>query len=203
MNFPKQQHSVIYADPAWEWLARSDKGLQKSPQQHYKCMSLDEMKAMRDDIIFATAPDCICVMWTMWCFMDQAIELMEYWGFEYVTGGAWNKLTKNGKQTFGTGYIMRGSSEPFIIGKFGNPKLKKDRKKNTRDSFFTGEIPENLHDLDNIMINALRREHSRKPDEMYEVIEKIFHGAYLELFARTNREGWTSWGDEVGKFKED
>lgn len=199
MQFPRTQNGLIYCDPAWEHLAYSDKGLTKSPQMHYECMSLDEMKAMRDDILFASAPDCVCIMWTLWNFMDQAIDLMTTWGFEYKTGGVWNKVTKNGKQSFGTGYILRGSSEPFIIGTLGNPKIK---NRSTRNSLFTGDIPDNLHDLANITINSLLREHSRKPPEMYEIIENLFEGDYLELFARTQRPGWNFWGNETTKFKE-
>lgn len=199
MKFPQQQHGVIYADPPWEFVTRSDKGLEKSPQKHYDCMPLAELKSMRDDILFATAPDSVCIMWTTWCFLDQGMELLDAWGFKYKTGGVWNKITKNGKQTMGNGYTLRNASEPFLIGTVGNPKVKNH---GTRDSQFSGDVPDDLSDLGEITINAIRREHSRKPDEMYGLIENLFNGSYLELFARTKREGWESWGNETDKFKE-
>ena len=111
-------------------------------------------------------------------------------------GGAWNKTTKHGKQAIGTGHYFRSASEPFIIGRTGNPKPKNKR---TRNSLFTGEVPENLNDI-GITISSLAREHSRKPDEMADLLRELFHGPYLELFARTRREGWDFFGNEVDKF---
>lgn len=197
MKFPQQQHGLIYADPAWEFLTHSYKGLEKSPQKHYECMSLEDLKEMRDDILFASAPDCILVMWTTWWALPQALDLMLYWGFQYKTGGVWNKTTKNGKQTFGTGYCFRNASEVLLIGKIGKPTIK---NKATRDSIFTGDVPNDLNDLGEVIVNSIRREHSRKPDAMYTMLENMFHGGYLELFARNKREGWTSWGNEIDKF---
>lgn len=199
MNFPTQQHGLILADPPWNFDTYSEKGLEKSPQKHYDCMSLDDLKDMRDDILFATAPDAVCFMWTTWWALPQAMDLMAAWGFEYKTGGTWNKITKNGKQTIGTGYCFRNSSELYLIGKLGKPKIK---SKAIRDSQFSGDVPQNLNDLDSIVINAMRREHSRKPEEAYDLIEALFEGSYLELFARNTRDGWASWGNQVGKFDE-
>lgn len=197
MNFPLTQHGLILADPPWAFKTHSDKGLEKSPQKHYGCMDLDALKAMRDDVLFAAAPDCVCFMWSTFCFLEQSMALMQAWGFEYKTGGVWNKLTKTGKQTIGTGYTLRNSAELFLIGKIGNPRIK---NRSTRDSQFTGDVPTDLNDLDAVVVNALRREHSRKPDEMYHLIENLFEGDYLEMFARTTRQGWTSWGNQTDKF---
>lgn len=194
------QAGVILIDPPWEFETRSKKGLKKSAQKHYDCMSLDELKAMRDNILFASGPDCICIMWTTFCFLDQAMDLMASYGFKYRTSGVWNKVTKNGKQCFGTGYGLRNSAEIFLIGTIGNPKF---RNKKTRDSQFSGVVPANLNELDNIVINAIRREHSRKPSQMYTLIEGLFNGPYLEVFARHKRRGWTCWGNEIKKFKEE
>lgn len=199
ISFPQTQHGVILADPPLEFKMRSGKGYDKSPEAHYNCMSMDEMKAMRDDIIFASNCPCVCIMWATWCRLDQAIDLMTAWGFKYKTGGDWIKTTRHGKQTFGTGYIFRNTTEPFIIGTIGEPKI---RNKSTRDSFFTGSTPKDLNDIAGINITAKRREHSRKPPEIYKIIESLFEGPYLELFARTQRHGWESWGNETTKFKE-
>ena len=81
----------------------------------------------------------------------------------------------------------------------GNPKIK---NKSTRNALFTGKVPADLHQIDNISVNALIREHSRKPDDMYGLLEDLFHGPYLELFARNRRKGWDCWGNQTDKFEE-
>lgn len=196
-SFPKSQHALIYADPAWQYEMRSDKGYDKSPDAHYECMDLDAMKALRDDILFATAPNAVLVMWTTFTFIDQALDLMAAWGFQYKTGGPWVKRTATGKPAFGTGYILRSTAELFLIGTVGQPEIK---NKSTRNLLLTGEWPKTLDDIDAITVDTLRREHSRKPDEMYPLIENLFPGPYLELFARTQRSGWTAWGNQTEKF---
>lgn len=197
MKIPSGQYGVIYADPPWAYEMYSEKVYEKSPHSHYDCMQIDALKAMRDDVVFATAPDAVCIMWACFPLLPQAISLMQHWGFDYVSGGAWNKLSTSGKQCFGTGYILRSASELFLIGKHGNPKQK---NRATRNCLFTGDIPANLRDL-GISINTIRREHSRKPDEMILLIENLFPGPYLELFAREQRPGWDSFGNETEKFK--
>ncbi|WP_435640304.1 MT-A70 family methyltransferase [Micavibrio aeruginosavorus] len=193
---PQGQYGVIYADPAWAYTMYSDKGYGKSPDAHYQCSHFDVMAALRDQIIFAAAPNCALVMWGVWPMLPQAYALMDAWGFEYKTGGSWGKITRHGKSAFGTGYVLRSAEEPFLIGTIGHPKIK---NRSTRNRFYTGPLPEDLHDLQ-ISLTAERREHSRKPDEMATIIEELFDGPYLELFARTTRPGWTSWGNETAKF---
>ncbi len=182
MSLPAGQFGVIYADPPWAYEMYSEKGYEKSPDVHYECMSADDLKAMRDEILFASGPDCVLFMWAVWPMLPQAIELMECWGFQYKTGGAWHKKTVNGKTAFGTGYIMRSACEPFLIGTLGNPNIK---NRSTRN-----------------LIEAAVREHSRKPDEVRGIITELFDGPYLELFARTKMPGWESWGNQSDKFGE-
>lgn len=113
--------------------------------------------------------------------LPQAIDVVKAWGFEYVTAGTWLKMTKHGKVNFGTGYVLRGSNEPYIIGKRGNPKT----TKSVRGGFM-----------------AKIREHSRKPEEAFANAEKLMPKARrLELFSRTDRAGWTSFGDEAGTWQ--
>lgn len=197
-DFPRTQHGLIYADPAWSYEMYSEKGEEKSPQAHYQCMSLDELKGMRDDVLFATAPDAVLVMWACFPMLPQALELMSCWGFQFKSGGPWNKLTTTGGQAFGTGYILRSAAELFLIGTVGQPAIK---NRSTRNSLFTGDIPADLRDLA-VTVNTERREHSRKPDEMIPLLEGLFDGPYLELFARTERPGWTVWGNQTEKFRE-
>lgn len=195
-----KKHGVIYCDPPWKYEMYSDKGEGKSPQQHYDCMALDELKAMRDDILFSTDENAVMVMWTTFAFLDQALELMKEWGFKYKTGGPWIKRTRHGKNAFATGYILRSSAELFLIGTVGQPNIK-DASKKTRNIIMQGDEPEDIEKINSIIVDSLAREHSRKPDEMIPLIESLFDGPYLELFARTNRAGWECWGNEINKFK--
>jgi N6-adenosine-specific RNA methylase IME4 len=107
-----------------------------------------------------------------------------------VTGGAWHKRTRHGKSAFGTGYRLRSATEPFLLGTLGNPET----VKNIRNVIET-------EDLD--IIDAERRQHSRKPDEQYQLCERIMPRAvrHVELFARQARPGWDAWGNEIGKFE--
>ncbi|NOG73734.1 MT-A70 family methyltransferase [Roseicella sp. DB1501] len=196
--FPPGQYGVLYADPPWRFELRSDRGEDKSPQAHYGCMDLQALKAMRDQVVWATAPDAVCIMWATFPMLPQAIDLMACWGFSYCTGGPWNKLTSTGVEAFGTGYVLRSASELFLIGTHGSPKIK---NRSTRNVLFTGDLPDDLRHL-GVSASTIRREHSRKPDEMIPLIEGLFEGPYLELFARQQRPGWAVWGNEVDKFSD-
>ena len=196
-NFPAGQYGLIYMDPAWQYKMYSAKGEAKSPQAQYDCMDLDALKDLRDDILFAAAPDCVCIMWTTFAFLDQALELMNHYGFKYKTGGPWIKRAGTGNPAMGTGYIFRSSAEIFLIGTIGKPKTK---NQSTRNVLLTGDWPKDIEDIDAIIVDTLRREHSRKPDEMIPLIENLFNGPYLEMFARTTRDGWSVWGNQTDTF---
>jgi len=103
--------------------------------------------------------------------------------------------------SFGTGYILRSSNEPFLIGTRGSPKTTRA----TRSAVISGElgelIQEDIWPNPMITIEATAREHSRKPDEAFRACEDLMPEARrIELFSRTDRPGWAVWGDEVGKF---
>jgi len=179
MTFPSGNFGVIYADPPWSFKLYSSKGEKKSAQSHYACMGVDDLKRIPVGMI--GAPDCVCFMWATWPMINVALDLMAAWGFTYKSGGAWRKTTKHGKTAFGTGYIFRSATEPFLVGTRGKPII---RNRSTRN-----------------YIEAMAREHSRKPESTYGLIEGLWDGPYLEVFARQcERTGWTAWGNEVGKF---
>lgn len=180
-DFPSGQFGVIYADPPWKYENWSVKGQGKGAARHYDCMTLPEIKAL--PVLFSALPNAVCFMWATFPMLPEAIKLMDAWGFKYKSGGAWHKKTVNGKTAFGTGYIFRSASEIFLVGTHGNPRIK---NRSTRN-----------------LIEDQVREHSRKPDSTYGIIENLFEGPYLELFARTKRPGWESWGNETEKFSED
>jgi N6-adenosine-specific RNA methylase IME4 len=171
--------NLIMADPPWRFKVRSRKtGLKKSADIHYPTMTLADIMAMPVQAI--AADDCILWLWCTWPMLQQGHEVMKAWGFDYRTGGAWHKLTANGKTAFGTGYIHRSASEPWLIGVRGRPK--------------TTRVVRNI-------IAEARREHSRKPDDAFTKAEQLMPMARrIELFARQRRPGWDSWGKEVNRF---
>ena len=178
--FPKGPFAVVYADPAWSFKTFSDKGKDKSPDKHYDCMSLDEICAL--PVRESLADDAVLFLWATWPLIFRAERAIDAWGFKY-SGLAWEWLKFNfdsQKFAFGCGYGTRKNLEPLLLARRGSPILK---NKSTRDFMF-----------------AARREHSRKPDENYERIESMFDGPYLEMFARTERPGWTAWGNQTTKF---
>jgi N6-adenosine-specific RNA methylase IME4 len=175
-----QPHSfdLIMADPAWTYRMYSEAGEAKSPQAQYDTMSVAQIKAM--PVLDLASENCLLWLWAVNPMLPQALDVLSGWGFEFKTAGTWLKTTKHGKINFGTGYILRGSNEPFLIGTRGSPRT----AKNVR-SGFTGLI----------------REHSRKPEEAFTAAERLMPRARrLELFSRTDRPGWTVWGNETGKF---
>jgi N6-adenosine-specific RNA methylase IME4 len=191
---------VIYCDPPWAFEMYSAKGYEKSPQEHYDCMSVDALKALRDPIVFATAPNAVCIMWATFALLPAALDLTRTTrGFQYKTGGPSIKRATNGNPAMGIGYVLRSSAELFLIGTLGAPRTK---NKGQRNLLLTGEWSQRPEDIDSLIVDSLRREHLRKPDEMIPLIENLFDGPYLELFARTQRPGWNGWGNQTDKFTE-
>lgn len=185
------KYGAILVDPPWQYKMRSAKGHAKSPEAHYGTMSLDDLKALPVNQL--AAPSCVMFMWSTWPHLPQALELLDAWGFAYSTGGAWVKRTPSGKATFGTGYVLRSATEPFLVGRISTPDLGSRSERN---------LIEAEEDLTATLIDGLRREHSRKPIEMRQMIERLLPRAYAcELFAREPWPGNDVWGNETTKFE--
>ncbi|ETD85766.1 MT-A70 family methyltransferase [Rhodobacter capsulatus] len=184
------KYGAILCDPPWAYVMRSEKGHAKSPEAHYGTMSPEELAAL--PVGQLAGPDCLIFMWSTWPHLKIAQHLLEDWGFAYITGGSWNKRGRSGKAMVGTGYFLRSSCEPYLVGKIGRPSPGSRSVTNLIDA---AEIPDT--------IEALRREHSRKPAEMREMIERLLPRAYCcELFAREPWPGHDVWGNETTKFAE-
>ncbi|MGD9862552.1 MAG: MT-A70 family methyltransferase [Pseudodonghicola sp.] len=184
------KYGRIVADPAWSYAMRSPAGYGKSPEAHYATMSAEAIKAL--PVSHLAAPDCYLFLWSTWPHLRVALEVMAAWGFAYVTGGSWHKVTRTGKSAFGTGYVLRSSTEPFLVGKIGRPMI---ASRSVRNVILA---PEDIPDG----IEAIRQEHSRKPVEMRQMTELLLpHAHACELFAREAWEGHDVWGNEVGKFE--
>ena len=177
-------YGAILVDPPWPFDLYSNAGNKKSPATHYRCMTIAEIVALPLGHLAAGA--CLCWMWTTWPHVatGTASLVMKAWGFAPKTGGAWVKRTVTGKLSMGTGYVMRSSCEPFLLGTVGEP-IYSGAQRSIRN-----------------VIEARTRGHSRKPDEPYRILERMLPDAWrCELFARQRRPGWDAWGNETDKFK--
>ncbi|MBI4184876.1 MAG: DNA methyltransferase [Proteobacteria bacterium] len=186
ISSPRPRHyRVIYADPPWTFATYSSKGKGRSPEAYYDCMSLEEIKAL--PVAEWAADDCLLLLWTTDPLLEKAFDVVRAWGFTYKTiGFYWAKLHKgNGTLVFtensfftGLGFWTRANPEPCLLATRGHPKRRSAKVRK--------------------LVVSPRREHSRKPDEVYDRIEALCEGPYLEMFARSSRPGWDSWGAEAG-----
>ncbi len=127
-------------------------------------------------------PQSHLYLWVPNALIGDGLEVMKRWGFDYKSNIIWYKVRKDGgPDRRGVGFYFRNVTEVVLFGIRG-------KRNRTREA---GRRQPNV-------IVSQKREHSRKPDELYEIIEECSHGPYLELFARSVRPGWVQWGNEVG-----
>lgn len=176
-------------DPPWHYELYSSKGEAKSPQAQYATMSLDAVKALPvGDLL---APGGGVVLWTTWPLvaLGAHVEVIRAWGLEPKTGGGWAKRSKTGKLRWGTGYVARSVHEPYIIATLPGSRWN------------GAGFPNLVETLEAMSVDGLARQHSRKPDEFYDLVEKAWPDARrADLFARQSRPGWATWGHEATKF---
>jgi N6-adenosine-specific RNA methylase IME4 len=169
---------VIYADPPWRFITRNAKGKGRSSEAWYDCMSLPELQAL--PVAQMGARDSILLLWTTRTYLELAMALIPTWGYRYKSIAVhWLKTTKDGQLRMGMGYGTRCCTEQLLLAsrRKGVPRLRRDVLE---------------------LIYARRGPHSRKPVEAYELVEKMWRGPYLELFARQQRAGWLpAFGLEV------
>jgi N6-adenosine-specific RNA methylase IME4 len=188
-DLPMFGFDVGMIDCPWPFETYSDAGQEKGPEAHYQTMSMDDIAALPVGDLFGNGG--LLMHWCTWPLIDQQAEIMRGWGFNVVTGGSWAKRTASGKLRWGTGYVLRSVCEPFLIGSLN--------RKTARGSSLTNMI----ETLEDAVIDGLAREHSRKPDEAYSLVEALTPGTRrVDLFSRQSRPGWTSWGNEATKFDE-
>ena len=174
------QYKVILADPPWSWKAWGVKGEKKSAKKHYRVMEPVDLRGL--PVADRAASDAVLFMWCISSMLGDALKLIDAWGFTYKTAGfVWIKTNRqSGSLFWGLGYHTRQNAELCLLATRGKPK----------------RLSGGVHQV----IMSPRREHSRKPDEIYERIEALYPGPYLEMFSRTDRAGWDAWGDETGRW---
>ena len=170
---------TILADPPWRFTNRTGKVAPEHKRlSRYNTMSFKEIEEL--PIAEMALSKSHLYLWVPNALVQEGLEVMKHWGFKYKTNIVWYKVRKdNGPDRRGVGFYFRNVTEMVLFGVRGHIRT----------------LPPG-RSMPNIMV-SMKREHSRKPDEQYDIIEKCSPGPYLELFARHPRDGWTQWGDEI------
>lgn len=175
-----KRFATILADPPWRFTNRTGK---MAPEHRrlarYGTMSVEEIAAL--PVHSFLCPTAHLYLWVPNALLPEGLRVLQAWGFEYKTNLIWHKLRKDGgSDGRGVGFYFRNVTEMLLFGVRG---------KNAR-TLAPGRRQVNY-------IGSRKREHSRKPDEQYAIIEACSPGPYLELFARGTRPNWTTWGDQA------
>lgn len=173
----------ILADPPWQFQNRTGKVAPEHRRlSRYSTLSLAQIKEL--PVAHAAAPVCHLYLWVPNALLPEGLEVMKSWGFHYKSNIVWHKIRKDGgSDGRGVGFYFRNVTEIILFGVRG---------KNAR-TLDPGRTQVNY-------ISSRKREHSRKPDEQYQLIESCSRGPYLELFARGNRRKWASWGNQSEEY---
>ena len=171
--------STVLADPPWRFSNRTGKVAPEHRRlDRYSTMSLDAIKAL--EVPNVVGRNAHLYLWVPNALLPDGLAVMEAWGFRYVSNLVWAKRRRDGgPDGRGVGFYFRNVTELILFGVRGSMR-----------TLHPGRSQVN-------MIETRKREHSRKPDEQYELIEACSPGPYLELFARQQRPGWTVWGNEA------
>ena len=177
-----RRFGTILADPPWRFANRTGK---MAPEHRrlarYRTLSIDEITTLPVDRL--AAPVSHLYLWVPNALLPWGLQVIDAWGFEYKSNLVWHKLRKDGgSDGRGVGFYFRNVTEMLLFG---------IRGKNAR-TLAPGRRQVNY-------IGTQKREHSRKPDEQYPIIQACSPGPYLEMFARGTRDGWVTWGNQADK----
>ncbi len=170
---------TLLADPPWRFQNRTGKIAPEHKRlTRYDTMTWKEIAEL--PVAAVMAPVAHCYLWVPNALVAEGLRVLESWGFTYKTMLIWHKIRKDGgSDGRGVGFYFRNVTEPVLFGVRGHLR-----------TLAPGRRQVNL-------LASQKREHSRKPDELYPIIESCSPGPFLELFARYPREGWACWGDEA------
>lgn len=178
----KTGYGTILADPPWQFQNRTGKVAPEHKRlARYQTLTLQEIKEI--PVWVVAAAQSHLYLWVPNAPLREGLEVMQAWGFEYKTNIVWHKIRKDGEPDGrGVGFYFRNTTELLLFGVRGRLRTLK-----------RGRTQVNI-------LKTRKREHSRKPDELYEIIEACSPAPYLELFARGQRDGWDQWGNEVDSY---
>lgn len=175
-----RKFATVMADPPWRFTNRTGKVAPEHRRlARYPTLSLDEICAL--PVAEHAMDTAHCYLWVPNALLPDGLRVLESWGFQYKSNLIWHKVRKDGHSDGrGVGFYFRNVTEVVLFGVRG---------KNAR-TLAPGRSQVNL-------FSTRKREHSRKPDEQYDIIEQCSPGPFLELFGRGVREGWTVWGNQA------
>jgi len=181
MELRLNHFGTILADPPWRFSNRTGKMAPEHRRlSRYSTMSMEEI--MELPVAQVASPRSHLYLWVPNALLSEGLEVMRRWGFSYKTNIVWYKVRKDGgPDGRGVGFYFRNVTEMVLFGIRGHIRTRQPGRSQVN------------------MVSTRKREHSRKPDELYPLIESCSSGPYLELFARHARPGWTQWGNEVGQ----
>jgi N6-adenosine-specific RNA methylase IME4 len=166
--FPNRRYNVILADPPWKF----DAAMTQVPEEVYPTMTTEDICKL--PVADLATPDAVLFLWVPSSLLKKSWLVMESWGFEFVTDMVWVK------DRVGMGRVVLQQHEPLLLARQGT------------------KIDVDPYARPASVIEAPRGRHSKKPEQVYEIIEKMFPElAKIELFARSRRAGWDAWGNEV------
>ncbi len=180
----RRRFSTILADPPWQFQNRTGKMAPEHKRlNRYGTMKLEDITGLP---VSKVAKDTAHLyLWVPNALLAEGLEVMRAWGFQYKSNIVWHKIRKDGgPDGRGVGFYFRNVTELILFGVRG---------RNAR-TLAPGRSQVNL-------IKSRKREHSRKPDETYALIESCSPGPYLEIFARGSRPGWTTWGNQADEYE--
>lgn len=180
MFLDRRKFSTILADPPWQFQNRTGKVAPEHKRlSRYGTMGLEEIKGL--PVQESAADMAHLYLWVPNAMLPDGLSVMQAWGFQYKSNIVWHKVRKDGgSDGRGVGFYFRNVTELMLFG---------IRGKNAR-TLPPGRTQVNY-------MSSRKREHSRKPDEQYSLIESCSSGPYLELFARGQRSGWVNWGNQA------
>jgi N6-adenosine-specific RNA methylase IME4 len=178
------QFGTVLIDPPWRFANRTGKMAPEHKRLHrYPTMSFEEIEAL--PVGQLALPKSHLYLWCPNALIAEGLQIMQAWGFTYKTNIVWLKVRKDGgPDGRGVGFYFRNVTELLLFG--------------VRGSLRTGKAGRSQVNV----IRTRKQEHSRKPDEAFDIIERCSPAPYLELFARFRRAGWTQWGDQVESYEQ-
>ncbi len=181
-----RRYATVLADPPWQFKNRTGKmAPEHNRLRRYPTLSLADIQAL--PVAEITEDTAHLYLWVPNALLAEGLQVMQAWGFTYKTNLIWYKIRKDGgPDRRGVGFYFRNVTEMILFGTKG---------KQAR-TLAPGRSQANL-------LASRKREHSRKPDEQYELIEACSWGPRIELFARGPRAGWTVWGNQAADYKPD
>jgi N6-adenosine-specific RNA methylase IME4 len=182
-QYGMKRYGTILADPPWQFQNRTGKMAPEHKRlSRYSTMTLDDIGALPVGQLAADVSHLY--LWVPNALLPEGLAVMASWGYRYKSNIVWHKVRKDGgPDGRGVGFYFRNVTELLLFGVRG---------KNAR-TLAPGRRQVNI-------IKSIKREHSRKPDETYDIIEACSSGPFLELFARGGRTGWDAWGDQASEY---